>query len=120
MRTVFTAIFKFIARLLAVFLALLTILATIGVVLLSSIEHTLLNPLTSRQAFVKNKVYERLPVIAAREFSIVKNLLAGPCAEASPSTDAENQIPRNCFNQYGDSSQPTCRLGIEGMALLNG
>ena len=82
MRNVSTAIFKFIARLLAVFLALLTILATIVVVLLSSIEHTLLNPLTSKQAFVKNKVYERLPAVAAREFSLVKNLLTGRCAES--------------------------------------
>ena len=96
MRTVFTAIFKFIARLLAVFLALLTILATIVVVLLSSIEHTLLNPLTSRQAFVKNKVYERFPTIAASEYSLVKSLFTHRCAET----------PQAC--------------AIEGMALLNG
>lgn len=120
MRNVFTAIFKFIARFLAVFLALLIILATIVVMLLSSIEHTLLNPLTSKQAFVKNKVYERLPAVAAREFSLVKNLLAGPCAEARLPTDAETQIARNCFNQSGNSSRPTGKLGPEGTALLNG
>ena len=82
MRNVFTAIFKFIARLLAVFLALLTIVATIVVVLLSSIEHTLLNPLTSKQAFVKNKVYERLPAVAVGEYSLVKSLFTRRCAEA--------------------------------------
>jgi hypothetical protein len=120
MRNVFTAIFKFIARLLAVFLALLTILATIVVVLLSSLEHTLLNPLTSKQAFVKNKVYERFPAVAVQEFSLVKSLLADPCAEASLSTDTEAQLARNCINQSGDSSQPTGRLGPESMALLNG
>jgi hypothetical protein len=115
MRNVFTAIFKFIARLVAVFLALLTVIATITVLLLSSIDHTLLNPRTSKQAFVKNKVYERLPTVAAREFSLVKSLFASPCA-----SNPETQLAKDCFSQSGNSSQPTGRLGPEGMALLNG
>jgi len=120
MRNGFTAIFKFIARLVAVFFALLTIIAIITVLLLSSIDHTLLNPRTSKQAFAKNKVYERLPSVAATEFSLVKNLLAGPCADTPLPTDIETQFARDCFSQSGNSSQPTGRLGPEGMALLNG
>ncbi len=115
MRNVFTAIFKFIARLVAVSLALLTVMATITVLLLSSIDHTLLNPRTSKQAFVKNKVYERLPTIAAREFSLVKGLLANPCA-----SNPETQLAKDCFSQSGNASQPTGRLGPEGTALLYG
>ena len=96
MRNVFTAIFKFIARLVAVFLALLTIVTTITMLLLTSIDHTVLNPPISKQAFIKNKVYERIPAITAREFSLVKSLFADQCAEA----------PQACAN--------------ETMSLLNG
>ena len=96
MRNVFTAIFKFIARLVAVFLALLTIVATITMLLLTSIDHTVLNPRTSKQAFIKNKVYERIPAVTAREFSLIKSLFADRCAEA----------PQAC--------------AIETMSLLNG
>ena len=83
MRNVLTAIFKFIARLVAVFLALLTIVATITMLLLTSIDHTLLNPRISKQAFIKNRVYERIPAVTAREFSLIKSLFADQCAEAS-------------------------------------
>ena len=96
MRNVFTAIFKFIARLVAVFLALLTIVTTITMLLLTSIDHTVLNPRISKQAFIKNKVYERIPNVVAGEFSLVKSLFADRCAEA----------PQAC--------------AIETMALLNG
>ena len=43
MHNVFTVIFKFIARLIVIFLALLSIIATIAVLLLTSIDHTVLN-----------------------------------------------------------------------------
>ena len=89
MRNVFTAIFKFIARLVAVFLALLTIVATITMFLLTSIDHTVLNPRISKQAFIKNKVYERIPAVTAGEFSLVKSLFADQCAEA----------PQACANE---------------------
>lgn len=81
MRNVLTPIFKFIISLVAVFLALLTIVTTIAVLLLSSIDHTVLNPSISKQAFVKNKVYERIPAVAAGEFSLVKSMFAVRCAE---------------------------------------
>lgn len=89
MRNVFTIIFKFIARLVAVFLALLTIVATITVLLLLSIDHTILNPRISKQAFIQNKTYERLPAITAREFSLVKSLFADRCAETPQSCPME-------------------------------
>jgi len=81
MRNVLTAIFKFIIRLVAVFLALLTIVTTIAVLLLLSIDHTILNPHISKQGFVKNKVYERLPAITIGEFSLVKSMFAVRCAD---------------------------------------
>ena len=96
MRNVLTAIFKFIARLIAIFLALLTIAATITVLLLLSIDHTILNPRTSKQAFIKNNVYERIPAVTAREFSLVRDLFAARCTET----------PQNC--------------PMETMTLLNG
>jgi len=43
MRNLFTAVFKFIIKLVAVFLALLSIIVTIMVLLLTSIDHTVLN-----------------------------------------------------------------------------
>ena len=96
MRNVLTAIFKYIARLIAVFLALLTIVATVAVLLLLGIDHTILNPRTSKQAFIKNKIYERLPAATVVEFSLVKSLFADQCAETGQ----------------------TC--AIKTMALLNG
>ena len=47
MRNVLTEIFKFIASLIAISLAILTIVATITVLLLTSIDHTMLNSGTS-------------------------------------------------------------------------
>ena len=79
MRNVPTAIFKFIAGIISIFLALLTIVATITVLLLLSIDHTILDPRTSRQAFIRNRVYERLPVVTARESSLIKSLFAERC-----------------------------------------
>ena len=96
MRNVLNAIFKFIARLIAILLALLTIAATITVLLLLSIDHTILNPRTSKQAFIKNNVYERIPAVTAREFSLARGLFAARCTET----------PQNC--------------PIETMTLLNG
>ncbi|HZJ22434.1 MAG TPA: hypothetical protein VFD54_03935, partial [Anaerolineales bacterium] len=81
MRNVLTAGFKFIARLIAIFLALLTIAATITVLLLLSIDHTILNPRTSKQAFIKDKVYKRIPAVTAGEFSLVKGQFAARCTE---------------------------------------
>src|SRR5688572_22159 len=95
MRNVLTATFKFIARLFAIFLALLTIVATITVLLLLSIDHTILNPRTSKQAFIKNKVYERLPAVTAREFSLVKGLFANRCAETPQSCPIETMTLLN-------------------------
>jgi hypothetical protein len=95
MRNVLTAIFKFIARLIAIFLALLTIVATITVLLLLSIDHTILNPGTSKRAFIKNKVYERLPAVTAREFSLVKGLFANRCTETPQSCPIETMTLLN-------------------------
>jgi hypothetical protein len=89
MHNVLTATFKFIARLFAIFLALLTIFATIAVLLLLSIDHTILKPRTSKQAFIKDKVYERIPAVTAREFSLVKGLFAARCTETPQSCPVE-------------------------------
>ena len=89
MRNVLTATFKFIARLFAIFLALLTIAATITVLLLLSIDHTILNPRTSKQAFIKDKVYKRIPAVTAGEFSLVKGQFAARCTETPQSCPIE-------------------------------
>src|SRR5918993_3794895 len=96
MRNIVTVSFKFITRLFAIFLALLTIVATITLLLLFSIDQTILNPRTSKQIFIKNKVYERLPAVTAREFPLVKGLFAARCTET----------PQNC--------------PLETMTMLNG
>ena len=98
MRNVFTVIFHFIARLAAVFLALLAVIATIAVLLLLSINDTILNPRTSKQAFVKNKVYERLPAIAAGEFSLVRSLFADQCTETPHTCASETLLLLNGLN----------------------
>ena len=98
MRNVFTVIFKLIARLVAIFLAVLTILVTIALLLLSSIDHTVLNPRTSKQAFIKNKIYEHLPAIAAGEFSLVRSLFADQCTETPHACAIETVVLLNGLN----------------------
>ncbi|MEO5886106.1 MAG: hypothetical protein ABIQ77_00440, partial [Anaerolineales bacterium] len=98
MRNLFTAIFKLIARLLVVFLALLTVIATMGVVLLTSIEHTLLNSKTQRQAFINNRVYERIPVVAAGEFTMVKNLFEVQCARTPQACASQSMTLLNAMS----------------------
>ena len=77
MRKVISVIFQIIAAI----LALITIIAMSVVLLMSSLHRTLLDPRAYQQAFRRNQVYERLPVAVAAEFSLVRELAAGPCAE---------------------------------------
>ena len=98
MRNMLTVVFKFIARLIAIFLAVLTIVATISVLLLLSIDHTILNPHTSKQAFIKNKVYERLPAVTAGEFSLVKGLFADQCNKTSQACPIETTTLLNSLS----------------------
>ena len=64
-----------IARLIAVFLAVITVLATILVLLLTSIDHLLLNTETDQRAFSEQVVYEQLPALISEQYAMVKNLL---------------------------------------------
>src|SRR5688572_18763493 len=113
MRNIFAVIFKSIA----ILLSALTIITTIFVLLLLSLNRILLNPQTYKQAFAENKVYKQLPVVIAEEFSLVKSLLIDPCEERT--------IVGSCLDQPVNASQigettSTGRLGIEGTAFLNG
>ena len=96
MRNMLRTIFKLITRLTSIFLALLTIVATITVLVLLSIDHTILDPSKARQAFIKNRAYERLPAVTARESSLVRGMFAERCTGT----------PQAC--------------PIETMAMLNG
>ena len=113
MRNIFAVILKFVAFLLAV----LTIFATIFVLFFLSFNRILLNPQTYRQAFAENKVYEKLPVVTAYEFELVKNLITEPCAESV--------IANSCLDQAVNTAQPdetanTGGLGVEGTIFING
>ncbi|HXQ37475.1 MAG TPA: hypothetical protein VN843_25920, partial [Anaerolineales bacterium] len=112
MRKVFAVIFKFIAMLLAA----LTILITAVVLLLLSFNHSLLNPQIVRQAFIKNKVYERVPAVTAEEFSLVRGFLVEPCSEALIGDSCLDQAVNT--SQFNEASKG--RLGTMGTAFING
>ena len=75
MHKIFAVLLKFIARLIAVLLAVLTILSTILVLLLTSIDHLLLNAETDQRAFSEQVVYEQLPALISEQYATVKNLI---------------------------------------------
>jgi len=112
MRKVLAVIIKFIAFLFAV----LTTLVTIFVLLFLSFNRILLNPHIYEQAFTENKVYERLPVTTAEEFSLVKSRLVKPCSEPLNG--------HSCLDQSINTSQTDTSakggLGLEGRAFING
>jgi hypothetical protein len=113
MRNVSAAILKIIA----IILAALTIIATIFVLLLLSFNRILLNPQTYKQAFAEKEVYERLPVVIAEEFSLVKSLLIDPCEETTIAGSCLDQAVNT--SQIGESTS-TGGFGIEGTAFLKG
>ena len=112
MRKVLAVIFKFIA----VLFAALSILGTIFVLLFLSFNRILLNPQTYEQAFTENRVYERLPVATAEEFSLVKSRLVEPCSEPLNGHACLDQT----INTSQTDSTATNGLGTEGKAFING
>ena len=107
MRKVFAVILKFIATLLAA----LTIIATIFILIMLSFNRTILNPQIVRQAFMKNKVHERVPVVVGEEFSLVKGLLVDTC---------ETDCNDGSINASQSNGISTGKLGTQGTAFLNG
>jgi hypothetical protein len=112
MRKVVAVIFKFIAFLFAA----LTALGTIFVLLFLSFNRILLIPQTYEQAFTENRVYERLPVITAEEFSLVKSRLVEPCSEP---LNGHSCLDQTVLTSPTDSTA-TNGLGTEGKAFING
>ena len=74
MRKIFTVLFTFIARLVAVLLATLTLFATMLVLLLTSLDHVRLNAETDQRTASENVVYEQLPVLISEQYAPMKSL----------------------------------------------
>ena len=73
MRKIFVVIFTFIARVITVLLAALTVIATILVLLLTSVDHTLLNAAIYKRAFSENRVYEQLHALVLEQLPTIKS-----------------------------------------------
>ncbi|HET9907324.1 MAG TPA: hypothetical protein VFQ23_11800 [Anaerolineales bacterium] len=107
MRTIFALILKFVAFILAFF----AIFATIFALLFLSFNRILLAPQTYKQAFIENKVYEKLPEVTATEFALIKGHLVEPCMEAI--------IADSCIDSVVNSpTVETGKLGMEGSNLI--
>jgi len=94
MRRIFAALFNFIARLIAILLAALTVIATIVVILLLSVQHSLLNTETHQRAFNENGVYERLPASARGQLSLAQSTLADSCVESMLACAIQKATPK--------------------------
>src|SRR5258707_11921200 len=102
MRQIFAAIFSIIARFISVLLAAFTIIATILVLLLSSLDHTLLQAETYQRAVREHKVYAQLPALISEQHLMIKTWLLGPCggnALACPTGKAAPEI-QACLMKY--------------------
>lgn len=76
-----------------------------------------MSPQTYKQAFAENKVYEKLPLVTAEEFSLVKSLLIDPCEETTIAGSCIDQSVSRA--QIGESTS-TDGPGIEATVFLNG
>jgi len=113
MRKIFAVIFTFIARVITVLLAALTVIATILVLLLTSVDHTLLNAAIYKRAFSENRVYEQLPALVLEQLPTIKSWLADPCADQLLS----------CVIEAVSSELQTCLtqgLGTSALENING
>jgi hypothetical protein len=108
MRKIFAAIPTLLARFIAVLLATLTIVATILVLLLSSVDRTLLNAGTYKRAFSENQVYDQLPALLSQQLSTDQRLAADPCAE----------YPLVCAIEDASPELQTCLTKSLGMVAL--
>jgi hypothetical protein len=77
MRTRFTAFYNF----LAVLCAILFVIATVPVLLLSNSKQTLLNAEAYKRALIDNKAYEQLPALMAEGSSSLERFLEKPCTD---------------------------------------
>ena len=110
MRNVLNVVFKLIAFLLAV----VAIFATIFALLFLSFNRILLDPQTYKQALADNHVYEQLPAVTAKEFTLIQSRLGEPCAEAGlANTCLDSNAPQPV------NSVETGGLGQEGRAFIH-
>lgn len=105
-RNIFGVFFTFIARLIAVLLAALTIFATILALLFSSLDHTLLQAGTYEHVLTELKVYEQLPELVAEQLPTIKNRLGNPCIEYPLACAIYNAPPKvqSCLTKSLDAA----------------
>jgi hypothetical protein len=105
MRKILTVIFTFLARFIAVLLAACTTIATVLALLLSSLDHTLLQAETYQRALREHKVYAQLPALISEQDSMIKTWLLGPCGGnvlACPAGKAAPEIQACLMKYLGD------------------
>jgi hypothetical protein len=92
MRNVPAAIFRFIAKPVSVFFAILFVLVTCLVLLLFNGERTLLNAGTYKRALAENGVYNQLPVLAQGEMEALKTFLTSQAGIATGDMNFTNNL----------------------------